>query len=278
MAVNNRTEAISKVDTTITTGGELTALEHRNLLDNELLNSLMFRKDVITTLPSTSGSQVIDFANSDRVDITITGNTVFSFSNVEVGDVKVLNVSKSSGHEISFSGALDSSNSPEFINTMSFITYVVSSRGFIYVEGLTKNLFEASDLEVLSGEPYKYLTPAKLQHSESWITPTLTNANISQSAYPLRYRKESNGSVRISGNVNIDVDTGTSSFVLFTLPASHQVSIDGFFDTGISLNGKKFSVRYDDSPLGEIRLNPLGTDSFLAGDLLYINIYIPKDD
>lgn len=136
MAVKNRDESITEVNSKIVP--TLTNTTHKNLLNNDILNSVVFRKDVIASEAPATGTVTIDYINKDTATVVITGNLVVSFTNIENGDVKYLAITKQAGNVISFSGATDVSVRKTFINTdITIVVYEVKNKnGNIYVNSI----------------------------------------------------------------------------------------------------------------------------------------------
>jgi len=136
MAVNNRTEAISAVNTQIVPTVEATEL--RTFLNDSFINSVTFDKDVIATDTPVVGAVTINFSNKDLSTVTSSVNLAVSFSNLQNGSVKYLEVIKQAANSVSFVGAVDMSKNIEWINTQTKILYVISNKnGIIYVEAKT---------------------------------------------------------------------------------------------------------------------------------------------
>lgn len=127
MAIKNRTEAIADVNTTIVP--TVTNSAHRGLLNNSILNSVVFEKDIIASETPGGGAVTIDYSNKDLAQVTTATDLTVSFTNLENGSVKYLEVTKAATNVISFSGAIDVSLPKETIKTVStLVIYRVSNK------------------------------------------------------------------------------------------------------------------------------------------------------
>ncbi len=136
MAKKNRVEVIARVNTVIVP--TVTNALHRGLLNDDLVNSVMFERDVIATETPVAGLVTIDYSNKDTATVITAVNLAVSFSNLENGAVKYLVVTKAAANIISFVGVVNSIEHNSYINSVSIsVCYRISSKnGIIYVEAL----------------------------------------------------------------------------------------------------------------------------------------------
>lgn len=136
MAVNNRTEAQSAVTSDIV--ATVTNTIHRTLLNDKILNSVVFEKDIIASETPSAGAVTIDYSNKDTATVTTAVDLAVSFSNLENGAIKYLEVTKAATNVISFVGASDHINFRDYINTVeTVVVYRISNKnGVIYIEAL----------------------------------------------------------------------------------------------------------------------------------------------
>jgi hypothetical protein len=136
MAVNNRAEAIIVAEAALVP--TLTLAQHKAMLNENILNSVVFDKDVIASETPVAGAVTIDYSDKDLATVTTAINLAVSFTNLENGAVKYLEVTKSAANVISFVGALDMVDFREYINTVeTVVCYRISNKnGIIYVEAL----------------------------------------------------------------------------------------------------------------------------------------------
>ena len=149
MAVNNRTEAESAINAAIVP--TVTNTIHKNLLNDELISSFNFRKDVIDSETPSVGAVTVDFSDKDLATIVAGGNLTVSFSNLVNGDdSKFIYITKSASDVIQFSGATDVSKNKKYINSVAttLVYEVFQKNGSIYVRNLNINqdLVETGDL------------------------------------------------------------------------------------------------------------------------------------
>lgn len=165
MAVNNRDEAIIEVINALVP--TLTLAQHKALLQDEILNSTVFEKDVIASETPSAGTVTIDYSDKDTATVTTAVDLAVSFSNLENGAVKYLEVTKAATNVISFVGAVDCVIYKDLINLLatSVIYRISNKNGVIYVEALTipnvnsfANLTIHADYSGYAKYRYNYLT------------------------------------------------------------------------------------------------------------------------
>jgi hypothetical protein len=155
MAVNNRDEAKVRVDTVIVP--KVNNVNHRGLLNDDILSSIIFRKDVILSETPAGGSVTIDYDNKDLASFTTAVNITISFTNIANGDVKYIALTKNAGNTVSFSGAFDTSPRRAYIDsTITYVVYEVANKnGNIYVR--SKSVDDDENVEGLTGGVSKVL-------------------------------------------------------------------------------------------------------------------------
>jgi len=136
MAKNNRDEAI--IVTTAALVPTLTLAQHEVMLNDNVLNSVVFEKDVIASETPAAGAVTIDYEDKDTATVTTAVDLAVSFTNLENGAVKYLEVTKAAANVISFVGAVDKVNFRDYINTVeTVVCYRISNKnGVIYAEAL----------------------------------------------------------------------------------------------------------------------------------------------
>lgn len=136
MAIGNRVETQSVVTSTIVP--TVTNAIHRGLLNNDILESVLFRKDVIGSETPSAGTVTVDFSDKDCATITTAVNLSISFTGLQNGDVKYIALTKGIANTVSFSGATDQTYYKNEVNTL--LTYVVyqvfNKNGIIYVQAI----------------------------------------------------------------------------------------------------------------------------------------------
>jgi len=139
MAIGNRIETKSNVTTKIVPA--VTNTIHKDLLNNDILASIEFRKDVIDTETESGGLVTVDFSDKDLATVVTTVTLTVSFTGLQNGDdAKYLEVTKTSGLSVSFSGATDVSMRKSAIDTLSVALYwVYQKNGNVYVDCVNIN-------------------------------------------------------------------------------------------------------------------------------------------
>lgn len=198
MAVKNRTEAIYAVDTKIVSSPKVTNGTHRDLLNNDILNSVIFRKDVIGSQTPVGGVLVVDFETNDLVTISTSADISISFTNIENGDIKYIELWKFPANTVTFTGATDISFKKDYINTTAtHVVYKVANKnGFIYVESV--NIDNYIDIPT-----YTANLKRKVATFSGWNMTTTENFTITKASLGLT------GKTIVSIEVTIIKDIGT---------------------------------------------------------------------
>ena len=137
---NNRTEFKTQVLNLIK--AIVSISKHRQVLNDELADSLNFRKDVkSSTIVASSSANSIDFTSNDLVTIdgaTNNLNLVLTITNTEDGeDSKYIRVLKDADKTVTFSGATDITTNKDIVTTLSEVIYqVYNKNGTIYANAL----------------------------------------------------------------------------------------------------------------------------------------------
>lgn len=133
---NNRTEA--KAVTISSLVATLTLAQLITLWNNELNESYLFRKDIIGSETEAGGNVTIDYSDKDTATVTTAVNLAVTFTNIENGDVKWVEITKNAGNTISFAGAIDVSIRKTFIDVeATLVVYEVKNKnGNIYVNSI----------------------------------------------------------------------------------------------------------------------------------------------
>lgn len=157
MGKKNRVEATIQVDTKIVP--TVTNAVHRDLLKNDIVNGVVFEKDVIATETVVAGSVTIDYSNKDTATVNTSVNLTVSFTNIENGSVKYLSVTKSTTNTVSFAGAVDVSPRRAYINSSSTVViYKISHKnGSIYVSAINIDFDFQPEINALSSYLVNYV-------------------------------------------------------------------------------------------------------------------------
>jgi len=140
---NNRDEFKTQVPNIIKAVVDIA--DHRQILSDELAESINFRKDVKSaTITATGSANTIDFSSNDLVSIDGATNNldlILTISNTEDGeDSKYIRVLKDVGKTVTFSGSTDITTNTLLINNLSSVVYqVFNKNGTIYVNALVDN-------------------------------------------------------------------------------------------------------------------------------------------
>jgi hypothetical protein len=141
---NNRTEFKSEVDNNISS--IVTIAKHKTTLQDDLADSINFRKDVKSaTIVATLSTNSIDFTSNDLVTIDGATNNLdldLSVINTQDGeDSKYIRVIKDAGKSVSFLNAVDITTFSGAIDELTAVTYeVFNKNGSIFVRALVDNI------------------------------------------------------------------------------------------------------------------------------------------
>ena len=161
-----------------------TESDYKDTLAEQIADNLVFRKEVTGTLAG-SGAVSVDFVDKDYIELTLSGNSTITFSNIELGEEKVLKIVKSAGQTIAFSGAQDQTPDADNVTGLTSIYYSVYKKDTganIVVQPISKTFGAASETakgiaEIATGaettagaDDEKIVTPKKLNDIVGGIT------------------------------------------------------------------------------------------------------------
>ncbi|RLD69226.1 MAG: hypothetical protein DRI95_00610 [Bacteroidetes bacterium] len=159
MAVKNRNETIIQVDAKIVP--TVTNIVHKDLLNNDIVNSVVFRKDVKKSYSAGAipPGGAIDFSDCDFIAIVVTHTTSINPVGLADGDVKYLHVIKPTHEDIIF--VHDLSESPYALAESSneVLYSIFSKNNVIYAKALTPSVKEADIVDFNNNSSYKFVTP-----------------------------------------------------------------------------------------------------------------------
>jgi len=158
MAVKNRVEAIAQVNTKIVP--IVTNTIHKDLLNNDILNSTVFRKDVINSTTASGGLATCNFSNTDLITLSLSDSVNISFTGLENGDVKYLYVTKPVAKSVTFSAATEVTPFIKNITDLktSVLYQIFSKNGLIFIKAIVDTLPEAVASDILAANAYKITT------------------------------------------------------------------------------------------------------------------------
>ena len=205
----NRTEVKTQVDTDLIATVALTDLNP--FLKDDLIESAIFRKDVIGSETPGGGTVSINFANKDLATVTTTLNLAVSFTGMENGDVKYLAITKNAVNTISFTGATDTSIRRSYINAtaLTVIYQVFYKNGVISVQSINIE----NDLDIQT----------------DWINATIDGGFGGTITETVKYRINKNGSLEIVGSWT----GGAPGNTMFTLPVGYRPSVNKYIPYGV---------------------------------------------
>jgi hypothetical protein len=142
--LKNRDEVIAFVNA-------LTAIHteanYKDLLAQQMADNLVFRKEVTGTLAG-SGPVAVDFAGKDYIELTLSGNSTITISNVDLGENKILKIVKGAGQTVAFSGASDQTPDADNVTGLTVIYYHVYKKdtlATIVVQPISKTFGAATE-------------------------------------------------------------------------------------------------------------------------------------
>jgi len=253
--VNNKTEAKAAVTAAISP--TVTNTIHKNLLNDEIIDSLVLRKDVIESATPAAGVVTADFTTADMVTITCIQSTAISFSGLANGDVKHIFVIKANNHAITFVGATNSTDYQEFIDVnASSLTYRVSNKnGFITCQALLSTLRIGVSADILTGDVYKIPSCKAVKDYVAAVeSNTVTVVTADWTTVTNKVTKTKDGCVSV--HLEVEKKAGNFNSIIGDLPvnfvASGSMAVGGVRIT----SGGTYSTAY---------FNVFGTGSGVSG-------------
>jgi len=251
----NRTELISAVNAQIVP--TVTTAIHRALLNNELIDSMVTRKDVILSETATTGNVTVNFSNKDLATISAPDNLTVGFTNIENGDVKYVAITKIAGKTISFASTNDISVRKSFI--------IASAGLIIYRIECKNNIINACSINIDNDINTTLLslptTPTAATLLNGWVAPPST-------LQKLVYFKDSFGNLRVIGTIFEGTATHPASQIMFQLPVGYR-PVKSVFQKVVSFLG--YSDYLIVRPNGDVELE---TETSVYYDYA-IDIFIP---
>lgn len=141
----NRTSFKSSVTTKIQP--LMTTLIHRDVLNNDLADSVVFGEDVAVVQNSGATNITVDFTGKDRVDLTRTGGALnITLSGIGDGERKFLLITKTIGQEITFVGVTDITPIKANVTAESIVLYeIVRKSSYYFCKAWVENVKTATD-------------------------------------------------------------------------------------------------------------------------------------
>jgi hypothetical protein len=129
-------------------------------LNNDILNSTVFRKDVINSTSAGGGLATCDFSNTDLITLSISDSVNISFTGLENGDVKYLYLTKPINKSVTFSAATEVTPFIKNITDLktSVLYRIFSKNGLIFIKAVIDTLPEANVADITSANAYKIPT------------------------------------------------------------------------------------------------------------------------
>jgi len=158
MAINDRNEAIAEVNAAIVDSPKVSTATHRDLLNDEILSSVQFRKDVTGIETPSGGNVVVSFLTKDFATITTSSNISISVTDLPDGDIKYIALTKNAGNTVSFSGITDVSARRDYVDTeATYIVYRITSKNS-NIYAVTVNIDNDENIAGLTGDVSKVVT------------------------------------------------------------------------------------------------------------------------
>ena len=163
MAINNRTDAISQVNSLIVP--QVTNVTHRQLLNDNILNSVNFRKDIIASTSAAGGVATCDFSNTELITLSLSDSVAINFTGLQNGDLRWLYVTKPTTKSVSFNSAFDVTPFIKNVTALktSVLYEIYNKNGVVFVRAVTDTLPEAVLADIVSGDVNKITTAKAVQ-------------------------------------------------------------------------------------------------------------------
>ena len=164
MSFLNREEVSSAIQALAAILGET---EHKESLDDNFAQSVVFRKDVSDTETATGSTKTLDFLDIDYIEVTQSSGVDVSYTinNIQQGELKYLKIIKDAGDTIAFANVDNQAFDQDELDTLTEVFYVIINKDgtTLIAIPLNKDIFIASTAEAQSlTDDTKVLTPAKL--------------------------------------------------------------------------------------------------------------------
>lgn len=237
MAKKNRAEAIVQVGVKIVPS--VSNSIHKDLLNNDILNGVVFEKDVISTQTPSGGNVIVDYSNKDTATVVTASNLSVSFTNIENGAVKFLSITKAAANNVSFAGAIDVSLRKAYIDSkVSLVQYEVRNKnGLITVNSINidndvSNLIETDVLAVGSWnmDANSYKNVAYTIPSGKAIT-----------GFACAIRSNSGNNVWDINSMNLNASNGTVNGCVFGVGTFISTGITLYRTSGGNFDGSSFN-------------------------------------
>lgn len=135
--------------------------EHRDLLNNEIIDSLVMRKDRTSAVVEAGASATLDYANMETYQLTISQTIALTLNNLVNGDIRFLKVIKSAGHAVNFSGATNGVENEGYVTAILTTVYYAIYKKYstVIIKCLNAtNLFSSTVDDVYNNISYKYMS------------------------------------------------------------------------------------------------------------------------
>ena len=202
MAIKNRTEAIAEVNAKLVP--TITAAIHRDNLNNDILNSVKFDKDVIGTETPVAGAVTVDFSTKDLATLTTIVNLSVTITGLENGAEKYIKITKNGGNVISFVSTTDATTHKIYINrqTGTFIYKITKKDNVTYAQILNLPPYDnRSDSYRLTAAGYTMTADFEFKQVTTQIGPnTITLPVTSTLALGHSYQISNKGGGKLTIN------------------------------------------------------------------------------
>ena len=179
----NRTTVKSNVNTKIVP--VMVTSVHRDVLNNDFADNLVFREDVAIVQSSSVSNITVDFTDRDRIDLTRTGGSLnITVSGLDDGDRKFLLITKTSGQVITWVGVTDVTPMVDNVDDLSTVLYEIvrkSSNYYAKAYAVTSEIASVAECNALSDET-KVVTPGRIPISSTTQRGVLEIATQSETA------------------------------------------------------------------------------------------------
>lgn len=289
MAKKNKTEAISNVSTKIVP--VVTTAIHKDVLNNDLIPSLVFKKDVTGTVDATGLSNLtLDFVTNDTIVVNnISQNFTISVSNMAQGERVFVELNKQLTNTVSFGGGIiDQTENKNYVNTkLTKVVYEILYKNTgVYAKSFTKTIYEATLAELHSGTPNKYVTPALLQ-SNAWLrigvdeSDVIISSAVDTANTYAYYRFNAEGDLQIyikelkyntSSIVNnlfdfVNIISSNENLLMLGMSRIYKDIDAAYFSLAWFFSDEKLLHSYEN-----LNGNPSSGTGFVAADILYSSV------
>jgi hypothetical protein len=125
-----------------------------DMLNNEILENVVCREDVVVTQASSTTNITVDFTGKDRINLSRTGGPLnITVSGLLDGETKWLFITKNAGQAITFVTVIDVTPVKPVVSSQAYVIYMIVRKGSQYrALALLETIIQATTAQMGIGE------------------------------------------------------------------------------------------------------------------------------